>query len=61
MAYMDYKYRKHYKNKNEGRVTSLICGDMKRERDALQQKRKLLLHNLDVDKATQKIYEIIRG
>jgi hypothetical protein len=36
MAYMDYKYRKHYKNKNEGRVTSLICGDMKRERDALQ-------------------------
>jgi len=32
---------------------------MKRERDALQQKSKLLLHNLDVDKATQKIYEII--
>ena len=59
MAYMDYKYRKHYKNKNEGRFASLIYGEIKRGRDILRQKRKLLLHNLDVDKATQKICEII--
>lgn len=59
MAYIDYKYRKHYKNKNEGRFASLIYGEIKRERDILRQKRKLLLHNLDVDKATQRICEII--